>query len=383
MDLKELQQQYGLSSPAKPETKENTEKPKFSKRRDWLADKSTINSNTDDLKTIENVENNDLISIENIEIKHLNKNINNFSIENKQENKYLKTIEVKKEAVYSLERIVGLQKEALLLIHEHCQLIGSRTTRPLGIAYFVERLKTSQLNAHNVLNELVKKKVIVRADFQRGRGGWSKWEIIETIWNEIGLNSYSIIKNDRKNIEQTIETALSSNSIKDLKINTNTHEQSPAFEFEVPENLKTLGIGSRQLVVIVREGFLTCEEVQQSLEHYSHDVGKGLVKKSNNFFFGILRNKTPYISSQFAQDEAKAVQAEIARIKQIQSDRAELAELQLREQFEDYKLKNPSFLEEIKSGNQFLKSSSPKILDEIAFGKFKELINTQSQNPTP
>lgn len=376
MDLKELQQQYGLSSTAKPETKETTEKPKFSKRRDWLTEQSINNTAKSDLETIDKIEKNDLISIEKAENKYLNKNINNFSIENKQENKYLKNIEAKKEAIYSLERIVGLQKEALLLIHEHCQLIGSRTTRPLGIAYFVDRLKTSQLNAHNVLNELVKKKVIVRADFQRGRGGWSKWEIVEAIWNEIGLNNYSIVKNYRNKIDTNIETALSSNSIKDLKINTNTQEQSPTLEFEVPENLKTLGIGSRQLVVIVRDGFLTYEEIQQSLEHYSHDVGKGLVKKSNNFFFGILRNKTPYISSQYAQGEARAIQEEIARIRQLQAGREELRELKLKEEYEQFLAENPEWLNELKKENQFLAKSPTGLLSKMGYEKWKEKLNT-------
>ena len=80
MDLKELQQQYGLSSTAKPETKETTEKPKFSKRRDWLTEKSTINTTKNDLETVDKIEKNDLISIEKAENKYLNKNINNFSI---------------------------------------------------------------------------------------------------------------------------------------------------------------------------------------------------------------------------------------------------------------------------------------------------------------
>jgi len=107
-------------------------------------------------------------------------------------------------------------------------------------------------------------------------------------------------------------------------------------DFEIPENISALGISQKSIQAIIRDNFLSRDEVESSLRHYSHDLAKNLVKlKTAQFFMGVLRNKTPYISSHFAQDEAKAVQAEIARIKQIQSDRAELVELQLREQFED------------------------------------------------
>ena len=362
MDLDELKNKYGLNNPK--EQKE--EKPKFGKKRAWLEEPSTINQPKIEKEIIDKIENNDLISIDKIIKADKTNNLNNFSIENNLENKYLKTIEAK---TTPFERIVGLQKEALLVIYEHCQLIGSRTTRPLGIGFFVERLKTSQLNAHNVLNELVKKNAIKRADYQRGRGGWSKWEIIEAIWNEINLNNYSIIKNDRINIEQTIENRPYSSISNSL--NTKTIQEAQPIEFNIPTNLSAMGIGNRQLVVIVRDNFLTAEEVQQSLDHYSHDLTKNLTKKSTNFFFGILRNKTPYISSHFAQEEAKAVQAEIARIKQLQQEREELKNLKLQEEYEQFKTTNPDFLEELKKKNQFLAKSPAGLLDKMGFDEWK------------
>ena len=363
MDLNELKNKYGVST----QKEQEAEKPKFGKKRAWLEDTSIINSNKAENKTIDKIENNDLKNIEKIIKPAETNDLNNFSIENKPENNYLKSIEAK---TVPFERIVGLQKECLLVIYEHCQLIGSRTTRPLGIAFFVERLKTSQLNAHNVLNELVKKNAIKRNDYQRGRGGWSKWEIIETIWNEIGLNNLSIIKNDRKTIEQTIETVPYSSSSNNL-LRTNTIQEQDPIEFNIPANLSAMGIGNRQLVVIVRDNFLTAEEVQQSLDHYSHDLTKNLTKKSTNFFFGILRNKTPYISSHYSQEEARAIQAEIARIKQLQQEREELKTLKLQEEYEQFKIANPDFLEELKKKNQFLAKSPTGLLDKMGFDEWK------------
>lgn len=362
MELDELKNKYGLN----PEKEPKEDKPKFGRKRAWLEEPSINNQHKIENKIIDKIENNDLKNIEKINKPAETNGLNNFSIENKPENKYLKNVEAK---TVPFERIVGLQKEALLVIYEHCQLIGSRTTRPLGIGFFVERLKTSQLNAHNVLNELVKKNAIKRADYQRGRGGWSKWEIIEATWNEINLNKFSIIKNDRKNIEQIIENSSYSGSSNNLK--TNTIQETEPIEFNIPTNLSAMGIGNRQLVVIVRDNFLTAEEVQQSLDHYSHDITKNQTKKSTNFFFGILRNKTPYISSHYAQEEAKAVQAEIARIKQLQQEREELKNLKLQEEYEQFKLANPDFLEELKKKNQFLAKSPAGLLDKMGFDEWK------------
>ena len=370
MDLNDLKQKYSVDKEIPPDKKKAEEKPKFGKRRDWIEDSSTINRPKEDFKTIDNIENKYILYIDSTENNDLNKNINNFSIENKLENKYLKSIDANKEAFTPFERIAGLQKQALLLIYEHCQLIGSRITRPLGVAYFVERLSTSQLNAHNVLNELVKKNVIRRSDFQRGRGGWTKWEIIEASWNEIGLNNLSIVLNDRKYIEQTIETPLSSSNGLNLEKNTNT--EAEAINFEIPEVLRSIGIGNRQLIVIVRDKFLSVIEVQESLQHYAHDVSKNLVKKSNNFFFGVLRNKTPYISSNFAQDEAKLIQEEIARIKKIQAQRAEFKELKSREQYEQFLIENPNWIEDLKRENSFLAKLPADVFERAGFDKWKE-----------
>lgn len=363
MDLNELKTKYGLEA----QKEQETEKPKFGRKRAWLDDTSTINSNKAENKIVDKIEKNDLKNIEKIVKPDEPKDLNSYSIQNNLENNYLKNIEA---PAVPFERIVGLQKEALLVIYDHCQLIGSRTTRPLGIAFFVERLKTSQLNAHNVLNELVKKKAIIRADYQRGRGGWSKWEIVEATWNEINLNSYSIIKNDRKNIEQNIENGSYSSSSNNLK--TNTIQEAEPINFNIPANLSAMGIGNRQLVVIVRDNFLTAEEVQQSLDHYSHDITKSLTKKSTNFFFGILRNKTPYISSHYAQEEARAVQAEIARIKELQQQREELKNLKLQEEYEQFKANNPAFLDELKKSNQFLAKSPSGLLDKMGFEEWKK-----------
>lgn len=285
---------------------------------------------------------------------------------------------------HHLDTIVGKEREFLFFLAKQCQKNGSLITPPLTIEKIKTVLSYSNDGIKTVVYRLSNKGLITRDKNKKGRAGWVCYSLKKEIYDQI-LRQEDFNNGVELVLKQALKQGLNEPYSNNSNLIKNYNNNEPAeFDFQIPENISALGISQKSLQAIVRDNFLSKDEVQQSLEHYSHDLSKNLVKlKSAQFIMGILRNKTPYISTHFAQDEAKAVQAEIARIKQIQSERVELAELQLREQFEDYKLKNPNFLEEIKSGNQFLRSSSPKILDEIAFGKFKELINTQSQNQIP
>lgn len=282
---------------------------------------------------------------------------------------------------HHLDTIVGKEREFLFFLAKQCQKNGSLITPPLTIEKIKAVLSYSSDGVKTVVYRLSNKGLITRDKNKKGRAGWVCYALKKEIYDQIirqedFINGVELVL--KQALKQGLNEPYSNNS--NLIKNNNNNEPTEVV-FKIPENISALGISQKSLQAIVRDDFLSKEEVQQSLEHYSHDLSKNLVRlKSAQFIMGVLRNKTPYISSQFAQDEAKAVQAEIARIKQIQSDRAELAELQLREQFEDYKLKNPNFLDEIKQGNSFLAKSNSKILDEIAFGKFKEIINSPSQD---
>jgi hypothetical protein len=61
---------------------------------------------------------------------------------------------------------------------------------------------------------------------------------------------------------------------------------------------------------------------------------------------------------------------------QIQTEREELKELKLREEYEQFKLSNPNFLEDMKKENQFLTKSPTGLLDRMGFDKWKENLNT-------
>ena len=289
----------------------------------------------------------------------------------------------------NVNQLVGIQRTTFLSLVKSAKDFGfldnsgNRITPPInGNEFAKTTLNKTYKQTKDTLYHLKLRGFIGVYSMKNGRGGNVQYLIEKEIYQSclIELNFDKPTNNLLRTTEKPPDTptnkptntALSSNSDLNNKENTNTEN----FDFDIPENVKALGVGNRQLAVIVRDNFLSAEEVQQSLEHYSHDVGKNLVKKSNNFFFGVLRNKTPYISSQYAQGEARAVQEEIARIKQTETEREELKELKLREEYEQFKLSNPNFLEDMKKENQFLTKSPTGLLDRMGFDKWKENLNT-------
>lgn len=374
MDLKELKQKYQVP-PTEPE---NQKKEKIAKRRDWLQEPSIEKPVIFENEPIEKSEKTHIINEFSISKTHRNDDghsaLNKFSIEKNISLTDRKVIEAKKEAKpASLEQVVGQQKDTLLLIFEHCQMIGSRITNPLGITYFTERLSTSQLNAHNILNELMKKQAIERVSFKNGRGGWRRLKISEPIWNELNqnksdLNKFSISLTHRKAIVEPIETALSSSN-KDLK-ETNTTKE--VIDFEIPENLKNLGVGNKQLTDIVKSQCLSFEEVQNSVNHFAYDLSKGVAKKNINLLFGVMRKKSVYISSGYSESENKQVEQEIARITALLAQKEELKELQLKEKYQQFLENNPEWLNDLKKENQFYKTAPAGLIEKMGYEKWKE-----------
>ena len=207
-------------------------------------------------------------------------------------------VKVEPKAVF--EELVGLQRNVLIHFFEMCVRGGSRTTAPVVISNLAFALKTTVSAGRKAIQRLEEKGFILRASFKDGRGGWTKYEVKEEVYKTLLLSQTSakvepIISQCRAKVGTQVEPKPEPNvpysNSSSLKENNNTEPQIA--DFLVPENLRALGVGQKPLAVLVRDNFLTHEEVQASLNHYSHDIAKNLAKvKSANFLFGCMRNKT-------------------------------------------------------------------------------------------
>ena len=287
--------------------------------------------------------------------------------------------------VFGLEKISTYQRQILFAIFDEVQANPfEKETRPLNIQQLGKLIEIEEKQALEslriVILRLEKAGALVKTKVKTGRSGWTQYSLPNRIFDEL-LKERSRAKPVIKD-EQSLNKALTKpvmsepyNSNSFLKENTN--KEPEVAEFQIPENVKALGVGQKPLAVLVRENFLTHEEVQASLNHYSHDLAKNLAKvKTANFLFGCMRNKTPYISSNYAEAETRAITQEIARIKQLQAQKEELKELKLKEQYDQFLIQNPDFLEGLKKENQFLAKSPAGLLERMGFEKWREKNNT-------
>lgn len=292
---------------------------------------------------------------------------------------------VMEKGVFGLEKVSTYQRQILFAIFEEVQANPfEKETRPLNIQQLGRLINIEENQALEslriVILRLEKAGGLIKTKVKTGRSGWTQYSLPNRIFDELlkeRSRTKPVIKDEQSTnkalTKPVIDSPYSSNYL--LKENTNTETELP--EFQVPENLKALGVGQKPLAVIVRENILSHEEVQASLNHYSNDIAKNLVKvKSANFLFGCMRNKTPYISSNFAEAETRAITQEIARIKQLQAQKEELKELKLKEQYDEFLVQNPDFLEGLKKENQFLAKSPNGLLERMGFEKWREKNNT-------
>lgn len=293
---------------------------------------------------------------------------------------------VMENGVFGLEKVSTYQRQILFAIFDEVQANPfEKETRPLNIQQLGRIINIEENQALEslriVILRLEKAGGLIKTKVKTGRSGWTQYSLPNRIFDELlkeRSRTKPVIKDEQSTNKGLTKPVMNSPYSSNLSLkdnNTNTEPDVP--EFQLQENLKALGVGQKQLAVLVRENFLTHEEVQASLNHYSHDLAKNLVKvKSANFLFGCMRNKTPYISSNYAEAETRAISQEIARIKQIQAEREELKELKLKEEYEQFLIENPEWLEEIKAGNQFLAKSPAGLLSKMGFEKWREKFNT-------
>lgn len=358
------------------------QKPIFKKERNWLEDNTenspkididsiTVEKNINKLKKQdENIEKISLNYVKNIETEeNYRKPI--LKIENKLSSKHRKDILISIDKPFNFHSVVGLQQRTMFLIFEHCKMNGSKETSPLGINYFTEKLNISQLNAHNALNELLRKKVIVKTQFKRGRGGYFCLKFEESIWNIINLNIEKISLNYvNKNIEQTIETESNSSS------NISTSLKKELTTIEIPENLKTL-ISQKEINRLLEKGAVE-DSLVFSLKHFSYDLENNLVRSKTspiNMFYGIVKGGNTYKSLKLIELENEELRNYQSQLQKAEEENKLLKEKNNIKKYQDFLKSNPDYIQKIKSKQTM--SLSQEVLEKIAYTHWEQEQNNE------
>lgn len=275
------------------------------------------------------------------------------------------------ESYSPLLKVVGLQRQVLFTIFSILQSNGSRASPPIAIQIIADRVNTTVGNTQNAIKELIKKNLVLRKDFFRGRGGWTIYELDEAIYSTLDKERIreSLESLQRISIQQsgaiTRETPPISSSSLNISKELNTNE------FKIPEALKKV-ISKKEIESLLSKQLLTEDELTQSLEHFAYDYEHGLVRSKSpvNLLFGLCRTGKVYKSLKLIEIENAELKEYERSIQEAELENQRLKKIDLKTKFEEYKKSNPQIIEQTRALHNILAKSSDDLVETVAFQEF-------------
>ncbi len=268
---------------------------------------------------------------------------------------------------FFFEELVGLQRNVLVHIFEMCVRTGSRTTPSVAISNLAIALETTVSAGRKAIQRLEEKGFIIRGAFKDGRGGWTKYELKEEVYKTLLLDNRTgklepNISQSRAKVDTQLEPKPEPSppcSSSNLNINNTTTTQaaeSADLWLSVPQNLEGR-VSIKQLRDFTKQGLISAEDLQSSLDGFAYDLEKGAIRAKNGNPVAILIGAIKsggYISQSYLS-EFKASLADVAKAREeMQQIQAANSTLQLQEKFESFREKFPDQAEQIKPISKYL-----------------------------
>lgn len=238
-----------------------------------------------------------------------NKDTNRAQTENKPDTKQ------------GFSSLVGLQREITIFVYESCKNARARITEPLSLEHVALSLNIRIGSVKTTLRRLEEKSILRRDGFKIGRGGWSRYELFDTIYRELlQLETEHKLSTNRAQTGHKLNTqpdtepdtrrSSSSSSIDSQKFKTTTTGEPELFDDSGVQlspdwaavdftPLADVGFSRAHLIQLAKHGKLSTSEVQDSIHFFAFDLkqnekGKEIKGAPVNFFMGILRKGMPY-----------------------------------------------------------------------------------------
>jgi len=213
--------------------------------------------------------------------------------------------------------LVGLQKRIVLFVYDLCRAKGERTTGSVSLEQLAIACETTPGAAQVTTRRLMQKRLLRRATYKDGRGGWTNYELPEEVYGDLfQLESQNKLVTNAEQSQNKVP------SQPRTQPRTNASSSSSSFRSTNKELLTTgnqalngtdldtswqavdcsplmeIRFGRPQVSQLARDGRLTPEELQESIYAFAFDLSENQKMKSIsgvplNYFMGILR-KGPY-----------------------------------------------------------------------------------------
>lgn len=250
---------------------------------------------------------------------------------------------------HAFSSLVGLQRSIIIFLYNECKNTRSKTTKNLTLEHFSNALKTSKRCIKTTTQRLEAKNLVQRVEYKNGRGGWTKYGVTDTLYQE--LLQYETDNKLATNWQQTGNKVVtqpttqpttsppssSGNINNDNKTTTTSDEGEKSKDQLVSEEwqnldiepLSNFGFTKTHLLQIATQSKLTIQAVQDSVYAFAFDLkendkAKSIKGDTINFFMGILRNGKPYAPpSNYESPQDKAMRIYLERMREIEKKRVE------------------------------------------------------------
>jgi predicted transcriptional regulator len=210
-----------------------------------------------------------------------------------------------KSSVFSaFSSLTGIQKKIIIFLYENCKILRSKITSSLSIEHIAEQCKITKISVKKSIQRLEKKEIIIRSNFKVGRGGWSKYEIANTTFQEIlYTESQNKLETNWRQTGDKLGTQpetqpetppLSSSSILNINKTTITADDEKNFLSEDwlkidTSPLEHIYFSKTQLRQLVDKNIP--DVVQESINYFSYEILQEPEKytKPLNVLMGVLR----------------------------------------------------------------------------------------------
>ena len=213
----------------------------------------------------------------------------------------LSQTEAKVEPILDLSALVGLQKNILLSIYESCRFAGSKITSAIAIENLARSAESTTAAARKAVQRLEEKGFLLRKEFKNGRGGWTKYELPDVIYQQVMFSQTEAkvepnLGQTRAKLRTEVEPQVRpepSSSSSDLYINNKTTTQSLAW-------IEGINLDAVQSAGITQSVLLRCcelyptitpEAVEDLVYRFAEFMKspKNRVQNARGFFIGLAK----------------------------------------------------------------------------------------------
>lgn len=209
----------------------------------------------------------------------------------------------------TFSELVGLQRSIIIFINEECKKARSDCTHPLTIDYISHQVGASKKTLKTSICRLEVKNCLQRKEYKNGRGGWTRYGLPRSIFNEL-IQSENINKLTTKCQQSAnkVTSKLTTKAQHSSSSNITTTTLPEGWSEISLEEAAGFGLTENHLLQLANIGEYEPSIIQDSIQHFLFDLkynGKGKEIKTNplTYFMGILKRYRVYASPDNYESE--------------------------------------------------------------------------------